>query len=175
MKSSWVQSRDYPRETGRSWVGPAYPLSCFRLTRGSHLRVRAADRAVQKVAAFCPKASLVPTLNNTIDSSVSYSNVKIPPNLYTHVRIHPYPLQSGHIPLLIVWDAKMSLELFRKFRPTGRIRGSNARVEKMVSRVEGARPAPWPVSHESIGIWRVGSGQEVYQISLVKSGRVKRF
>ena len=115
-----------------------------------------------------PKASLVPILHNT--PLVSYSDIKTPPNSYTHARIHSYPLQPGHISLR---GTKMNIKLFLKCRPTGQIRGSSFRVKLngLAGQVDPTRMKP--VSHGSIGRWWVGSGQDV--LKSCGSGRVKRF
>ena len=132
MKSLRIGSDHDPRETGHSRVGPAWPASCFLLTRGSDPRIRLADPTLKPFPLSYPKTIMVPILNNT--PLVSCSNVKTPPNPYTHVRIHPFPLQPGHTSLR---GTKNIVDLFLKCRPTGRIRGSR----QMVSRVKVTRPA----------------------------------
>ena len=77
-KSSRVGSGHDPRETAQSRVGPARPVTCFLLTRGS------GPRHFEKLPSFCPKASLASILNSTI--LVSLSDMKTPPDLqYTRM------------------------------------------------------------------------------------------
>ena len=98
-KGSRVGSGYDPRETGQLRVGLAQPASCFPLTRGSDPRIRPADRILQKLPSFCPTASLEALPNSTIFVRVSYSYIETPPKIHAHFRIHPYPLQQGHISL----------------------------------------------------------------------------
>ena len=103
---------------------------------------------------------------------VSYSSIKTQPNPYTHARIHPYPLlQPSHLSLR---GTKMTTKLFFKYRPTGQIRGSNLRVKRNGLAGQGDPTRTKPVSHGSIGRWRVGWGRVGsgdFQISRVGSGQ----
>ena len=54
-KISRVGSGHDPREAGHSRVGPALPVSCFRLTRGSDPRIRPADPTLESLPALLPK------------------------------------------------------------------------------------------------------------------------
>ena len=53
----------------------------------------------------------------------------------------------------------MNSNLFSKCRPTGQIRGSNLRVKINGLAGQGDPTRMKPVSHGSIGRWRVGSGR----------------
>ena len=99
--SGQVMTRDMTRE---KWVtrgsGQHEPQVCFLLTRGSDPRIRLAD---PHFSLSYSKAYLVLILKNN----------KTSPNTYTHARIHPYPLQPGHISRV---DPRAA--------PASRIRGS---------------------------------------------------
>ena len=101
-----------------------------------------------------PTAFLVPILSTT--PFVSYRNHQTPRNSYTHACIHIHPLQPGHISPR---DTKIIPQVFLKCRPTGQIHGSDFRVKiyGLAEQVQSTRMRP--VSHESIGRWRVGSGR----------------
>ena len=136
-------------------------------------RTRASGSRIRHLKHFplsYPKASLVPIPNK--NPSVLFSNNKTPRNPYeTHVRIHPYPLQPGHISLR---DAKVNVELILKCRPTGRIGGSNSRVEinSLASQGDPTRMKPMP--DVSVGKWRIGSGRVGSSQEALKSRRPGR-
>ena len=111
---------------------------------------------------------------------VSYSQIKTRPNPYTHARIHPYSLQTGHRSQRgIVFEVSTH--------------GSDPGVEPPRVKINGLAcqgdPTRMkPVSHGSIGRWRVGLGQEIlksrgsgrvgprfFQLSRVGAGRVNTF
>ena len=66
---------------------------------------------------FLPEGSPTPTFNNI--PVVSDSNIETRPNLYTHIRIHPYPRQPGHI-LLRGYKNEYSIVVGVSVEPTGR-------------------------------------------------------
>ena len=69
---------------------------------------------------------------------------------------------------------KKNINLFLKLRPTGRIRGSNPRVQANGLAGQGDPPRMKPVSHGSIRRWRVGSSRvrsKGFEISRVGSGQ----
>ena len=186
-KNFRVVSNYDPRETGRSRVAPARSARCFLPTRRSDPCFRPADATLQKLPAFCSKATLVPTLNRT--PLISCSNFKTPPNLYTYVRIHPYQLHQAHTCHYGI--KKNDNILFLTYRqPTGQVRGLNPRVQidglagrddptrdmnrisrvnrNLAGRVGSRRVRRCSKSH---GSWRVVSGG--FQISRVESSRVR--
>ena len=115
-------------------------------------------RIRRTLLVFCPKASLVPTLNTT--PLVSQSNFKTPTDVYSHIPTHPYPLQyplqPGHLKL---WGTRMKQnKYFSKRRPTGQIHGSNPRIDRNGLADCGDPTCDRSVSPWSIGTWRIGSG-----------------
>ena len=96
-----------------------------------------------------------------------------PPNLHAQVRIHPYSLQQGHISMR---GSKMKINLFFKCRSAGRIGGSNPRVDRNGFAGRGDPNCYMAcisrVSQDLAG--RVGSGEEVFEMSRIRSGRVTR-
>ena len=64
----------------------------------------------------------------------------------------------------------MNTKWFLKSRPMGHIRGSNLRVKINGLAGQGDPTRMKPVSHGSIGRWRVGSGKDISN----RTGRVNR-
>ena len=88
--------------------------------------------------------------------------IRMPASIHTH-----YP---GHTSLL---GTKRNMKLFLKRRPTGQIRGSNLRVKINGLADQGDPTRMKPVSHGSIGRWRVGSGQVNIPQSFRGSGQTR--
>ena len=167
MENSRVGSGHNPREAVTRGSGQHDPRVVFYWPVGRTRAFGSRIRHGYHIPLSYPESSLVPILNNT--PLVSYSSIKTPPNLFTHARIHLYPLQLSHISLR---ETNMKASLFLNYRPTGPIRGSDLRVRINGLAAQGGSTRMKPVSHGSIKrvAGRVGSGQEALKSR--ESGRV---
>ena len=125
--------------------------------------VRGSDTS--KLPSFFPEAFFAPILNITL--LVAYSKMKTPLNLHKHVHIHPHPLHQGNISPR---GSTMNVHWFK-------IRGLNPRVERssLAGRGDPTRDATRKSRVNRNLVGPVGSGQGVFQILQVRSGRIERF